>query len=81
MHGSAPLVVEPGRHGVRVRDAAGLVVGAAASVETTAPFGRLERIAFPVVDDARRLHVVVCIEKDSGRAGARVHPLADHVGM
>ena len=64
---------------VRVRDAARLVVGAAAPVETAAALGRLERVALPVLDDARRLHVVVRIEKDSGRAGARVHPLADHV--
>ena len=73
--------LEPRRDRVRVRDAARLVVGAAASVEATAALGRLERVALPVLDDAGRLHVVVCIEKDSRRIVARVHPLADHVGM
>ena len=63
------------------QDRARLVVGTAAPVETPAAFGGLERVAFPVVDDAGWLHVVVCIEKDSRRARVGVHPLADHIGM
>src|SRR5690606_39750419 len=48
---------------------AGLVVGAAATVEATVPFGSGERVTVPHVRIASRLHVMVGVEQDCGRSG------------
>ncbi len=61
-----------------VRDGAGFVVGGAAPVEPTVPLVGDERVARPIRDDAGRLHVVMRIQQNGGRARGCVHPFADH---
>jgi hypothetical protein len=76
--GQRSRAVQPCTDRVGVGHRAGLVVGGAATIETSVALLGFERVARPVLDDARRLHVVVRIQQHGRGVGTRVHPFADH---
>jgi len=68
--------VEPRLDGGTVRNGAGFVVSRTPAEEAAVVLDRLERVRRPVVEETGRLHVVVRIEEDGGRA-LGMQPLAD----
>ena len=68
---------QPRADRVRMCYRAGLVVGGAPPVETAVPLLGLERIARPVLDDPRRLDVVMRVQQNGREFRPGVQPLAD----